>query len=148
MADIIAFPHDRFRRDPRSAPTDLASATPNPAPSTTGRLRTPSTDDSVARAISICATRPPAPLSALPDSAWVIGSALRWINRRGKSRKAVPKLVLGLLDRHVAAGDPTAEMFDRWLDGCTLPGLTAHEFELRSGPTSDVDIAGHVGGEE
>ncbi|UVC12235.1 hypothetical protein IHQ71_29835 (plasmid) [Rhizobium sp. TH2] len=148
MADIISFPLDRLRSDPRSAPTDPASAIPNPAPSTTGRLLTPSTDDSVALAIAICATRPPAPLSALPDTAWVIGTALRWINRRGKSRKAVPKLVLGLLDRHVAAGDPAAEMFDRWLDGHALPESTARDVELHAGLTSEADAVGDAGGGE
>lgn len=150
MADIIAFPSNKFAIPVNCTQTaPVIQATTLGSAGKSARKRKPnSSDDVVARAILLCATAEPAPLAALPDSAWVIGTALRWINRRGKSRKAVPKLVLGLLDRHVTAGDPAAEMFDRWLDGRALPGSTAYDVELRAGLTSEGDAAGRAEGGE
>lgn len=135
MADIIAFPSDRLRGAPQQSPSAQVRPDGNPVPRRPG-MQTPSMDGSVARAIAICNTSEPAPLSALPDSAWVIGTALRWINRRGKRRSAVPKLVLGLLERHVSAGDPAADMFARWLDNNDPAGWSPPDLNLSA--TSDV----------
>jgi hypothetical protein len=126
MADIISFPSDRLLGAPQPSPSAPVRPDDNPVQRRSG-LQMPSMDGSVARAIAICNTSEPAPLSALPDSAWVIGTALRWINRRGKRRSAVPKLVLGLLDRHVSAGDPAAKMFARWLDGDAPQRWSTHD---------------------
>lgn len=134
MADIISFPLDRTRSDFRLVPSEPASTSGNPALPPKGGLRTPSMDNSVARAIMICATHPPAPLSALQDSAWVIGTALRWIRRRGKARKSIPALVLELLDRHIAAGDPAAQMFANWLDGQAPSDAAANDVEMSVAP--------------
>ena len=134
MADIIPFPFSKF-----ASPVDCPQVASSVQSSRRGSGRqaarqydSTSSADVVTQAIVLCATSAPPPLSALPDSAWVIGTALRWINRRGKRRSAVPKLVLSLLERHVAAGDPAAQMFARWLDGDAPDRWSDHDPRLRT----------------
>jgi hypothetical protein len=57
----------------------------------------------------------------LPDITWVIRTALPSITRRGKAWASLPELHRELLDRHIAAGDPTARMFKDWIENRHIP---------------------------
>lgn len=117
MADILSFPNTLRR----PAVCDSSVVTPSiilpfgPRP-----LAEPSGGDALPRALALCATSPKPSLADLPDAAWVIGTGMRWVARRGRKRASLPKLVADLLERHCDAGDPAALMFRDWLD-CRLP---------------------------
>lgn len=117
MADILAFP--TTDRRPRTSVSSAVSKSVieaiGPQP-----VAEPSGGDALPRALALCASSPKPPLADLPDAAWVIGTGMRWVARRGRKRASLPKLVADLLERHCDAGDPAALMFREWLD-CRFP---------------------------
>ena len=117
MADILPFPSTNTRPpvsvNALASPTIIEGFGPKP-------LAEPSGGDALPRALALCASSPKPPLADLPDAAWVIGTGMRWVARRGRKRASLPKLVADLLERHCDAGDPAALMFRDWLD-CRLP---------------------------
>lgn len=129
MADIIPFP-TTGRRPPTPvdaviSPSVVEDFGPRP-------LAEPSGGDALLRALAICASSPKPSLADLPDAAWVIGTGMRWIARRGRKRASLPKLVADLLERHCDAGDSAAIVFRDWLD-YRLPDYIRIQDELAYG---------------
>ena len=145
MADFLPFPSTSTR--PPASVNALASPTiiegfgPRPPAE-------PSSGDALPRALALCASSPKPQLADLPDAAWVIGTGMRWVARRGRKRASLPKLVADLLERHCDAGDAAALMFRDWLD-CRLPerirALDEHAHK-DAGPSS-TRLAMQSGGE-
>lgn len=117
MADILPFPSTNTLPpasvNALASPTIIEGFDPRPLAERSG-------GDALPRALALCASSPKPPLADLPDAAWVIGTGMRWVARRGRKRASLPKLVADLLERHCDAGDPSALMFRDWLD-CRLP---------------------------
>lgn len=129
MADILSFPNTAGR----PAVCDSSVVTPSIiAPFGPRPLAEPSGGDALPRALALCASSPKPPLADLPDAAWVIGTGMRWVARRGRKRASLPKLVADLLERHCDAGDPAALMFRDWLD-CRLPERIRQQDEIARG---------------
>ncbi|MCV3765092.1 hypothetical protein [Rhizobium sp. TRM95796] len=129
MADILPFP-TTDRRPPTSLDSVVSLSVveafgPRPLAERSG-------GDALLRALAICASSPKPSLADLPDAAWVIGTGMRWVARRGRKRASLPKLVADLLERHCDAGDPSAMVFRDWLD-CRLPERIRIQDELARG---------------
>lgn len=129
MADILHFPAADTR--PPSSVETLASPSVVPVPGPRP-LAEPSGGDALLRALALCASTPKPQLADLPDAAWVIGTGMRWVARRGRRRASLPKLVAELLEQHCEADDPAALMFRDWLD-CRLPERIREQDELARG---------------
>jgi hypothetical protein len=129
MADILAFPAANRRPS-----VSVGSVVPAPITEAVSSrpLAEPSGGDALLRALALCASSPKLPLADLPDAAWVIGTGMRWVARRGRKRASLPKLVADLLERHCDAGDPAALLFRDWLD-CRLPERIRAMDELARG---------------
>jgi hypothetical protein len=117
MADILSFPNTAGRPEVSGAsvvsPSIIEAIGPRPLAESSG-------GDALPRALALCAASPKPSLADLPDAAWVIGTGMRWVARRGRRCASLPKLVADLLERHCDAGDAAALMFRDWLD-CRLP---------------------------
>lgn len=129
MVDIIPFPTTDRRP---LTPVGSVAYPPVVEAFGPGPLAEPSGGDALLRALAICASSPKPSLADLPDAAWVIGTGMRWVARRGRKRASLPKLVADLLERYCDAGDPSAMVFRDWLD-CRLPERIRIQDELSRG---------------
>lgn len=107
MSNVIPFP------SPNTSWLSLEASISSHAP-------VPANSNAIVRALAKIASKQSVD-APLPDITWVIRTALPSITRKGKAWSSLPRLHRDLLDRHIAAGDPTARMFKAWLENRHIP---------------------------